>query len=815
MKTQRPISLRHFKADLFHGARNLSKNPQFSIPALITVALGIFICTVAFGIFNAVILKAMPYPNPDRMVALFGVSSGSGSTQFSLSRNEVRQIEAATNVFDHVGYYVYGGEQHLSVLEHSSQTNSLKVSPGFFGVFGTGPAIGREFSSEEFQPGGDKVVILGHSVWRQEFSSDRGAIGRTVRADGVSYMVVGVMPANFRFPTNGVQLWFPDTTPLTTEMENTGDKSTIARLKPGASIDSARAALAVVSPQARLEPVRRPYPDFTITAGGLREQVIGGSGRVIMLLFLAVALVQLIACANVASLFLARNAVREKDVAIKTALGASSWRIVQECMVESVLLSLVGGACGLGLAFWGVHLVGTLFAGSLANGSPLEIDFSVFCFSLLLSLISGVLIGTAPAFHITRLDPNKHLQQGVSGSGAGFGVRRGNRLQTVLVASQVTFALVLLISFGLLFKSLSRLLRVDLGFDPQHVLALQLGPSKLPQVQLPVALNQALDNVRRLPSVQSVAVATNRPLLSVSVSTLFASQTPAGNWTMSPSTHAQSVSPDYFRTLSIPILKGRSFTDQDKQDSRCVVIVSAALAHLLWSDYSPLERKIDLNGGMGPKPYICRVIGVAANVRDLKLEGNAVPEIYFDFLQQDFGPHALLVKTNGNAFLSVAEIMNTVHSADGSQDAQWADSLESVVNTSSYQPRLRATVLGAFTALAFLLAITGLYGLISYSVARRTKEIGIRMAVGATRTDILWLILGHCLAITSIGIGVGVGIALVITRSLQSMLFEVTVLDVSVYFAAAGVLVVVAMAASLVPAYRASALVPNEVLREG
>ncbi|HLJ27847.1 MAG TPA: ABC transporter permease [Candidatus Angelobacter sp.] len=400
------------------------------------------------------------------------------------------------------------------------------------------------------------------------------------------------------------------------------------------------------------------------------------------------------------------------------------------------------------------------------------------------------------------------------GSRAGFRLLRGHRLQSVLTASQIALALVLLIGFGLLFRSLSRIMNVDPGFNPRKLIAIQFGTLNRSGQQGTVTLNQVLSNIRRLPSVHSAAISSMRPFLGISIATLFSAQTTDGSWVTSPAIEAQAVSADYFRTLQVPVISGRTFSDHDGHDSPCVVVVSSALARIFWADENPLDRQIDLNGGFGTQPAICRVIGVVRDVKDVLLQGTGHPEIYFHFAQRSLGTQAMLIRTDENGLVSTNEILHAAHAIDGSLDAESVTSLDQVISNSAYQPQLRATVLGLFALLAVALAMTGLYAVTSYSVSQRTREFGIRVALGATRVNLVQLVLRDCIVLIGVGIIVGSVVALAMTRSFASMLYEVKPADLLTYVSTGALLTVVALTASCAPARRVTRLSPNVALRD-
>lgn len=806
-------SLSHLRANILQGIRTLAKSPRFTAPSLAIIALGIFIATMVFSIFDAVILKALPYPHANRMVALFGKSERASGSQFPLSRNEIEQLQSDAGIFERVGYYVYLGDKRLTDGDASLRIGSLQVSPDFFRVFEMEPILGRPFRPEEFEPGKNDSVIIAYGLWQRQFSSDPQVIGRVIHLDGAPYTIAGVMPESFRFPTPEVRAWFPD--PASSQPDKAADKLAVARMRAGSSLAQAQAALAVVSSRLRQGPFNRPvFPDFTISAINLREQVVGSSGKILLLLLLAVALVQLIVCANVTNLLLARNALRKKEAAIRIALGASRLRVIQELLVESLLLGMAGCVLGLILAAGGIHAVRIAFAQSLDNCGPLVMDFFVLSASLTLSIFSGITFGVLPAIRATAVSPNHVLQEGSGGSRAGFALLRGHRLQSVLTASQITLALVLLIGFGLLFRSLSRIMNVDPGFNPRKLIAIQFGTLNGSGQKANVALNQVLSNVRQLPSVQSAAISSMRPFLGVSIAMLFSAQTAEGDWVTSPAIEAQAVSADYFKTLQVPMLSGRTFSDHDTSGSPCVVVVSSGLARIFWADGNPLDRQIDLNGGLGGPPAICRVIGVVSDVKDVFLQGTGHPEIYFHFAQRNLGTHAMLIRTDENGLVSTREVLHAAHAIDGSLDADSVASLDQLISNSAYQPRLRATVLGLFAVLAVALAITGLYGVTSHSVGQRTKEFGIRVALGATRANLIQMVLWDCIVLIGVGVIAGSFVALAVTRSFASMLYEIKPADLLTYVSTGALLMVVALAASCVPARRATKLSPNAALRE-
>lgn len=799
--------------DVVAGLRNLAKKPRFTLTVVAIFGMAILSCTVAYSIFDLLVLRAVPYPHADQLVAIYGTSSRAEAAKIPFSRAQAQQIERAS-AFEYVGYYAYDVGMDLQLSGKVVRTPDVKVSPNLLKVLNVQPLLGRPFSGEDFQPGKEPTVAIGSGFWRQYFASDPAVIGRSIRLSGALYTIVAVMPASFRFPNAYIQLWIPDVPPPLISYDNVLDTLVIARLRPGISLETAQSELPVIRahfmPSGQYDLI---FPDLKIAAVSLKHQVIGPWETMVLLMSAAVLLVLLMACTNVGSLLLVRNAGREREIAIRLLLGASRFHIIRGLLTESLLLALMGGIAGFAASLWALQVVQGVAAPSLGEQGPIPMDLSVVCFAASLSVVCGIFFGTLPAVRMARLPLNDYLREGPVASRSGFGLFTGRKSQTILVVSQVAIAVVLAIGFGLLSRSTARLMAVNLGFQPKHLLAIELSNEKSGTASL-LSMHQIVSELRRVPGVQGAAVGTMRPLLGLTFATAFAFQSTQGDWAMSPTVEWQDVSGDYFQVMGIPVLQGRSFTDSDRRGSPCSVVVSSILGQLLWPGVSPVGQRIDLNGGSGLESAPCQVVGVVGDVRDTRLGQAAGPEIYFSDLQHlGSANHTLLLRISSSTAGLANVLLDRIHSVDPTQDMQSIDDLEQIVDASVYLPRLRTMVVGVFAILAVILGVTGLYGVVSFWTSQRTREIGIRIALGAQRTDVLRLILRHAAAIMSIGIGLGLLVTIALSRLMGSIVYGISTSDPATYTCVIIALAAVALLASLLPAFRAMRTEPVVALR--
>jgi putative ABC transport system permease protein len=811
--------------DLRYGMRMLLKNPGVSAIAIITLALGIGANTAIFSIVDTVMLRPLPYRNPDRLVSLWENVPGKG--QWRVTPANFLDWKSQNTVFENVSAFS-GSTLTLTGDGEPEQILGLRASAGFFSVIGVEPVLGRSFVQEEFETGKDRAVILGHGLWQRRFGGNPAIINQTITLNGANYTVVGVMPpgtypgwpttaGHISFSQDQQQFW----TPMTFTAQWAGNRTahvlgTVGRLKPGISFAQATAEMNAIG--ARLE---QAYPAANkgegIIVNQFMNEVVGNVRPALFTLLGAVALVLLIACSNIAGLLLAQHASRSKEIAIRAALGAGRGRLVRQFFVEGLLLSLIGTGLGIAIAKFGVDAIIKLIPSQIPRLNQVTLDWRVLSFALLLSLLTCLLFASLPALHAVKPDLQSTLEQGGRSSGAGSG---SLRFRQSLVVLQVGISVVLVVGAGLLIKSFWRLNQVDPGFRPERVLAvnLTLPHSKYPEAPLINNFySQLTDDISRLPGVEGASIAYDQPLQANWVDSFTIEGRPAPAPGESYSGNFNPVSWDYFRTVGADVLSGRQFTALDDQAHPGVVIVNEEFVRRYFPNEQPLGQKLKLN----PPARIWQnqrftsfeVIGIARNVKSTGLAGVPEPAYYVPTVQAPLHDMTILVRTRSDPASIVPALRSAVWRIDPNQPIASVDTMDKLVAESIAQPRLNMLLMGLFGCLALMLAAVGIYGLLSYSVTQRTQEIGIRMALGARIPDILNLVLKRGVLLVLIGEVIGLAGAFVLTRLMRSMLFEVTPTDATTFIAVAAVLAAVAGVASYVPARRAARVDPLVALR--
>jgi putative ABC transport system permease protein len=822
---RRANMLAAFWQDLRYGARMLFKNPGFTLIAVITLSLGIGANSAIFSVVNSVLLREAPYREPRRLVMVWSdrpqFQARTGMTEFPVSAADFTDWRDQNQGFEQIAAF-HSQALNLTGFGEPEVLGAVRASVNLFALLGVEPRRGRVFLPEEDQAGANRVVILSDGLWQRRFGSDPKVIGQTISLNNEPYTVVGVMPPDFQFPRKAdlpagfgfpseVHLYAP--LALTPEQRNNRGRhylAVIARLKPQTSFDQAQAEMVGIA--GRLE---RQYPDLnrnkSVRLVGFHQQVVGKARFGLLTLLGAVGFVLLIACANVANLLLARGAARQKEIAIRTALGAGRWRVIRQLLTESLLLAASAGALAMLLAVWGVDLLRMILPDNLPRADEIGVDFRVFGFTLVITLLTGILFGLIPALQASRTDINETLKEGGRSSG-GSG---HNRFRGLLVVSEVALALVLLVGAGLMMRSFVLLMSVDPGLDPQNVLTMdiRLLRGKYQPSQQVAFFRQLLERLRALPGVHSAGAVYPLPLSGMEEGTGFGIE---GQPPPAPGERRNAgprwVSPDYFKTLKIQLLKGRVFTEGDGGDSPPVLIINEAMARQYWPNEDPVGRRVSFNS-RDNQPVWREIVGVVKDVRHTALDTESKPQMYFPFTQFPSSFMTLVARTDGDPLSFVAAMRGQVQAIDRDQPVSNIHTMEELLARSVSQRRFNLLLLAFFAGVALLLAAVGIYGVMSYSVEQRTHEIGVRMALGARTADVMRLLIGHGMKLVATGVAIGLAGAFALTRLISTLLFGVRANDPLTFAVIALSLALVSLAACWIPARRATKVDPLVALR--
>ncbi|HKQ93853.1 MAG TPA: ABC transporter permease [Blastocatellia bacterium] len=801
--------MRTFWKDLRYGARMLLKNPGFTSIAVITLALGIGANAAIFSVVNAVLLRPLPFKEPERLIMIRETKIPQ-FPEFSVSPGNFLDWKRRNTVFERL-VAVRTPSFNLIGTGDPEQLSGMRVTDGFFAMLGAKPELGREFRPEEDQPGRDNVVILSHGLWQRRFGGDPKIIDQTITLSGRIYTVIGVMPVTFSFGGSETALWAPmGFTPDDAQNHGGHFLSAIGQLKPGATIEQARSEMSAIAGQLAQE-----FPDanagWNVKLLPLQEFIVRSVETALLVLLGAVAFVLLIACANVANLLLARAAGREKEIAIRTALGAGRARIVRQLLTESALLALTGGVAGLLLAKWGTDLLLKLAPQNLPRMSGVSLDGRVLAFTAAVTLLTGLIFGLVPALQASK--PN--LTETMKDAG-GRGSTEGGRRQFVrgsLVVLEMASALLLLVGAGLLIKSFWRLQRIDPGFNANNALtaSVTLPSRKYPEEnQQSAFFQQLLEKVRALPGVQAAGASNVVPLGGDYVLGFVIEGRPPLPPGAGQSTNYYAVSADYFKAMGIPLLRGRVFTEQDTRNSTRVAVISDSMAKRMFPNEDPIGKRIHVTNG----PTVFReIVGIVGDVKHYGLDQDTTLQTYEPYTQQPFSFMTLVVRTAGDPTNLTSAIRNQILSIDKEQPVSGIRTLEQRVSTSIAQQRFSMLLLGVFAAVAMVLAAVGIYGVLSYAAAQRTHEIGIRMALGARAGNVLKMVIGQGMKLALAGVALGSGAALALTQLMKRLLFGVTAADPMTYVVIALSLSLVALFACWIPARRAAKVDPMVALR--
>lgn len=804
--------IRDLLQDARYGARMLRKSPGLTSVAVLSLALGIGAISTIFSLINGIMLRPLPYKEPDRLVTLDENNLKHGVTSMSVSYANFVDWREQSNSFEDIACYDTGGFALAGGGSGGAEPEQLKgafVNQGLFEILGVAPILGRTFTADEDQPDHDQVVILGYGLWQRRFGGDPGIIGQTLQLNNRSRMVVGIMPKGFQFP-EVAEAWGP--LALTPKLYTRTDHGieAIARLKPGVSIAQAQAEMINVASNIEAQnPVTNE--GMSVAVASLRTTLTGDYKTALLILLGVVGFVLLIACVNVANLLLARATSRQKEIAIRAALGANRRRLFRQLLTESLLLGLISGVAGLVLALWGKDLLVSAIPIDIPFWMKFDLDARVLTFTAACSLLTGFVFGTAPALQASNPDLNETLKEGGrSGSSSGR-----YHLRSLLVVAEIALSLVLLVGAGLMIRSFVSLQRVDAGLDPNGVLTMTVVPGakyRTPEKRI-AFFNQLLERLRAIPGVKSAGTNSGLPLSGNNWGrSLTVEGFPVLSVNDAPMINHCVVSPHYFESMGVPLLKGRDFDEGDSKDSTKVTIVDAGLAQEYWPDQDPIGKRIRFGPPEDNEPWHT-IVGIVGNVKHNRLDSTARQSVYLAYPQVPVGGSAFAIKVVGRPEAFMSSVRSQVREVDSDLPVNRLMPMTDVISRSVWQPRLYTVLFGIFAAVALILAIVGIYGVMSYAVTQRTREIGLRMALGAQKSDVLKLVAGHGVIVTAAGLGTGLIAAFGLTRLMSTLLFNVTTTDPMTFVAVSFLLALVAMGACLVPARRAAKVDPMVALR--
>jgi putative ABC transport system permease protein len=801
--------------DLRYGLRTLAKNPGFTAVAVMALALGIGANTAVFSIVNAMLLRPFAFPHLDRIVSVWETVPKQNENHIKAAPANFRDWKEQSKGFEMLAAG-HGWDVNLTGTGVAQRVEGYQVTAGFFPLLGMPAQFGRAIRADDFQPGHTSVVVLSNGFWQRHLGADPGIVGKSLHLNGQEFTVIGIMPVDFDYPV-GSEAWAPLDLRAAENADRAGHYlQVIGRLKSGTTIVQAQADLETIA--ARLA---QQYPQtnagHAVRVVSLVEDLTTGSRQFLLVLMGAALFVLLLACANVANLQLARATARQKELAVRLALGASRWQITRQLLVESVVLALLGGWAGVLLAGWGSELMQRTIPPFILHHIPglkhMQIDSGVLAFTLVVALLTGILAGLAPALHFSNPDPNEALKEGVRGGSASPGRQR---LRALLVVTEVALALVLLVGAGLMVKGFHSLVNAYLGFDRSNVLTFRIALTESKardQSRVRDFYTQVIEKLQALPGVESAAAVTSLPSGWSWNWTEYTAegQPPAAPGEMRVAVW-QSVTPGFFRTLRIPLLEGRLLTAQDGPDTPLVIVISQSLAHRIWPNQDPVGKRIKFGWAESSEPWKT-IVGVVGDIAQSPFRRVPEPTAYFPFAQLPLGSSALVVRTSSDPVALAATARAQVRSVDADQPPYDMRTLAQLISDDASGVEASARMMFAFGIVALVLSASGIYALMSYSVTQRTHEIGVRMALGAEQGDVLRLVVGYALKLAIIGLAIGVPVALALTHALSSVLFGVLRIDTPVFALFTLLLALVAALAAYIPARRATQVDPMVALR--
>jgi len=803
--------------DIRYGLRGSLKHPGFTAIVVITLALGIGASTAIFSIVNSVLLRRLPYKTADRLIAIQELDPSGKLVQVT-SANFL-DWRAQSTVFEHLAA-IKTTTSNLALADQAERIDLAQTSANFVDVFGITPQYGRLFIPHDEQAGHELVAVVSNALWQRRFGSDPALVGKPITLDGQNYTVVGIAPPGFQYPDK-TEVWLPpkrlapelNDRQDVTQTRGMGYLAAVALLKPGVPVRQAATEMETITTR-----LRQQYPDTNNRrfnrVVSLHEHLIGDTNKVLWLLLGAVTFVLLIGCANVANLLLASAASRQKEMAIRAALGASRWRVMRQLFTESTLLALTGGALGLLVAFWGLAGIVRLLPADFPRLNEINMDWRVLAFTFVASVLTGILFGLVPALQISRPDVQETIRE--TGRGTSGSLRQ-SRFRQALIVAEVALCVVLLAGAGLLFRSFLHLQSVNTGFVAQQVLTARLSPSGTKftsDADYVNFYNSVMEKIGGLPGVQDVGMINTLPLFKGPTVGFKVEGHPVTTPDKWPGANYRSVSPNYFRAMSVPMVQGRAFTEQDREGATRVMIVNQELADRVLPGENPIGKRIGF-GSPDPnqQPIWWEIVGVAADVRSLELREEPGSELYFSVLQNPFEGMSLVIRSHGEPSGLSAAVRQVVAEVDKSVPVSNVQTMDHIVSQSITQPRFNLFLLALFSTVAMLLSAAGIYGVTAYTVTQRTHELGIRLALGAQVGDVLRMILGQGMAVIGAGLVLGLVAAFALMRLLRSLLFGVGENDPLTFAAITLVLLLVALLACYIPARRATKVDPLIALR--